>query len=171
MGCTLTPALPHGGGGCLVLYIHIERSGVCKWAMSHCDVLLPPPLPSPTGEGGCLVIYIHIERSGVCKWAMSRCDVLLPHPCPPPRGRGCLVIYIHIKRSGVCKWAMSRCDVFAVLTSTPFSRFARTLPFSQRRAFEWRCNHEVCPLTPPQPSPAGGGLFGDLHTLRALRCM
>ena len=26
-----TPTLPHGGGGCSVIYIHIERSGVCKW--------------------------------------------------------------------------------------------------------------------------------------------
>ena len=91
-----------------------------------------------------------------------------PTPALPHGGGGCLVLYIHIERSGVCKWAMSHCDVFAALTSTPFSRFARTLPFSQRRAFEWRCNHEVCPLTPPQPSPAGEAI-GALSRLGS-RC-
>ena len=51
--CQRTPPQPSptGGGGCLVVYIHLSAHGVCKWAMSRGECSLPPPQPSPTGEG------------------------------------------------------------------------------------------------------------------------
>ena len=66
-----------------LFYIHVERSGVCKWM----------------GLGG--AVRLSFCTSAVCSRA-------LPLPNPPPlrtlrvlRGRG-LLFYIHVERSGVC---------------------------------------------------------------------
>ena len=56
----LTPALPTGKEGVWLrglregypVYIHFERSGVCKWATPRCDVFAAPTPTLPHGGRG-----------------------------------------------------------------------------------------------------------------------